>query len=107
LATGLPDILQKNKSQFHTVFWHHIFGLLTNTFTHINNYQQEDRKKLNKELILAHDKALGSDRLKSSFLSNFSHEIRAPLNMIKFATVFTKSISLPRVPVLVYALVNR
>jgi PAS domain S-box-containing protein len=40
------------------------------------------RKAVDKELIQAKEKALESDRLKSSFLSNMSHEIRTPLNGI-------------------------
>ena len=42
----------------------------------------EERKKTEKELILATKKAKESDRLKSTFLANMSHEIRTPMNAI-------------------------
>jgi len=39
-------------------------------------------EKTNAELIVAKEKAEGSDRLKTSFINNISHEIRTPLNGI-------------------------
>ena len=63
------------------LFWNNLYNLVSNTFVHIYN-QQEDMKRMNEELILARDKALESDKLKSSFLQNISHEIRTPLNII-------------------------
>ncbi len=47
-----------------------------------------DRKKMERDLILAKERAEASDRLKSSFLENLSHEIRTPLNgIIGFASL--------------------
>lgn len=41
-----------------------------------------ERKRAEKELILAKEKAEESDKLKSEFLAQMSHEIRSPMNSI-------------------------
>ena len=40
------------------------------------------KKKAEQELVIAKEKAIGADKLKSAFLANMSHEIRTPLNAI-------------------------
>ena len=42
----------------------------------------EELQKSNSELIMARDKAQASDRLKTAFMHNISHEVRTPLNGI-------------------------
>lgn len=47
-------------------------------------------EKLNKELEISKNKAIESDKLKTSFLNNLSHEIRTPLNGIMGFTALLK-----------------
>jgi signal transduction histidine kinase len=54
----------------------------------------EERIKIEKELILAKDRAEESDRLKTAFLNNLSHEIRTPMNAI---VGFSELIGDPRI----------
>ncbi len=49
-----------------------------------------EKKEVEKELILAKEKAEESDRLKSEFLAQMSHEIRSPINVILSYNSFLK-----------------
>lgn len=42
----------------------------------------QELKQRNEELVIAREKALESDRLKSAFIQNMTHQIRTPLNIV-------------------------
>lgn len=44
-------------------------------------------REINQDLVLAREKAEASDRIKTAFLNNISHEVRTPLNGIMGASV--------------------
>lgn len=57
--------------------------------------QNEEIRRINRDLIQAKEKAEESDRLKTAFLHNISHEIRTPLNAIIGFTSVLASENLP------------
>ncbi len=78
----------KNKKKSGEVFWVSSFiSPLGNMKGEISNYLEVDediseKKKAEIDLLTAKEKAEESDKLKSSLLSNMSHEFRTPLSGI-------------------------
>lgn len=55
-------------------------------------FENMKRREVEKNLIIAKDKAEENDRLKSAFLANMSHEIRTPLNsIVGFASIISET----------------
>ena len=56
------------------------------------NYDITELKRTEEMLVKARDKAEASDRLKSAFLANMSHDIRTPLNaIVGFSSLLTST----------------
>lgn len=50
-----------------------------------------ERKKITQELIISKEKAEASDKLKTAFMNNISHEVRTPLNgILGFASLINQ-----------------
>ena len=43
---------------------------------------EEEIRRVNADLVVAHERAVEANRVKSTFLANMSHELRTPLNAI-------------------------
>lgn len=77
-----------NRRKDRTYFWEEITisavkgldGMITNYILLQNDISE--KKQIIQDLILAKEKAIESDMLKTAFLANMSHEIRTPLNSI-------------------------
>jgi PAS domain S-box-containing protein len=77
-----------NKKKNGQLFWENvIIAPIRNNNDELINYVAvkediTDKKQMIEDLIAATNKAVESDKLKTSFLANMSHEIRTPLNSI-------------------------
>jgi PAS domain S-box-containing protein len=99
----------KNRRKNKEKYWESVLiSPIRNNEGQILNYVivSEDiteRKRIENELIVAKEKAEESDRLKSSFLNNLSHEVRTPLNaIVGFSEIInTENVSNPKMSIYV------
>jgi len=75
----IEEATTRSKQLFYIAIATLIIGLLLLFYLFINI---ADRRRYEKEILLAKNKAEESNRLKTAFLNNISHEIRTPLNGI-------------------------
>jgi len=77
-----------NKKKNNDLYWENVvISPITNYKNKITHFVAvktdiSEYKKITKELIEAKERAEESDRLKSAFLRNISHEVRTPMNAI-------------------------
>lgn len=77
-----------NKKKNGEIYWESVtISPVTDSFGNITHYVDirkdiTEQKRITMELVEAKVRAEESDRLKSAFLANLSHEIRSPLNSI-------------------------
>lgn len=78
----------QNKRKNNDLYWEYVsINPIKDSDEKITHYlvMREDitqRKSMENELIYAKEKAIQSDKLKSEFLAQMSHEIRSPINVL-------------------------
>jgi PAS domain S-box-containing protein len=83
-----------NRKKTGEVFWEKaVISPIWNKNTEITHFVAiktdiTEAKKINEELVIAKERAEESDRLKTAFLENISHEVRTPINAILGFSMF-------------------